>query len=313
MPRAPLPTPGPVAAAPTAVPEGEDRAGTLRGAALMAGSMACFAVEDAVIKAMGARIPAAQIIWMLGLGGAAALGLWLAVRPGPVWPPEARHPMVMLRTAFEVAAALCYVPALVLIPLATATAILQAAPLVVAGGAVLFLGIRVGWRRWAAIGAGFAGVLLILRPGADFEPATVLAVVGTVALGGRDLVTRRAPPGLSSARLSLVAYVALIPTAMLLQAALGQPLVLPGAADWGRLAVAVGIGLVGYVAVVAAMRVGDVAVVSSLRYARMVFALALAMLVFGERPDALALAGIAVIVGAGLYALAREARTQPGR
>ena len=271
-------------------------------------AMACFSVEDAFIKAMGGAIPSAQIIWMLGAGGAGCLAAYLAVRPGPVWPPEWRAPIVLWRTVFEVGAALCFIPALILVPLATATAILQATPLIVAAGAAAFLGATVGWRRWAAIAAGFAGVLLILRPGAAFDPPVLLAVVGTLFLGARDLITRLVPLGLSTARLSLLAYVALIPTAMALQAALGQPLVALGGSDWARMGAAVAIGLVGYVAVVAALRVGEVAVVSSFRYARMVFALILAVAVFRERPDAVAMLGIAVIVGAGLYTLGREAR-----
>ena len=304
----PAPPPGGVVPAGSAGGAAVTARENLRGAALMTAAMASFAVEDALIKTIGDAIPAAQIIWMLGLGGAACLFLWLVVRPGAILTAELRHPAVLLRTGFEVGATLCFVPALVLVPLATATAVLQAAPLVVAGGAALIYGAPVGPRRWAAIGAGFAGVLLIVRPGAAFDPAVLLAVAGTIFLGGRDLVTRGAPAGLSSTRLSLVAYAALVPTAMVLQAVLAQPVVLPVGRDALLLLVAVGIGLAGYVAVVAALRSGDVAVVSSFRYARMVFALILALSVFRERPDALALTGIAVIVGAGLYTLGREAR-----
>ena len=281
---------------------------SLRGAALMTASMACFSVEDAIIKVVGGALPPAQIIWMLGLGGAIALWGWLWCRDRPVWSPEARRPIVLWRTAFEVGASLCFVPALVLVPLSTATAILQAGPLVVAAGAALVYGAQVGPRRWAAIGAGFAGVLLIVRPGAAFEPAVLLAVAGTLFMGARDLVTRRAPVGLSSTRLSLLAFLALVPTAAALQVALGAPFVVPSGADALRLVVAVFIGIAGYVTAVVALRMGDVAVVSSFRYARMVFALVLALVVFRERPDALALLGIAVIVGAGLYTLIREAR-----
>ena len=211
-------------------------------------------------------------------------------------------------------ATLCFVPALVLIPLSTATAILQAAPLVVAGGAALFLGATVGWRRWAAIVVGFLGVLLVVRPGTAFEPAVLLAVAGTLALGARDLLTRRVPAGLSSVRLSLVSYVALVPTALLLQLALRQPVVLPDLVDAVRLAAAIGIGLLGYIGVVAAMRIGDIAVVSTFRYARIVFALILAVTIFGERPGLSSLLGIGVIVGAGLFTPApRGATAGPGR
>lgn len=301
--------PAPISTAPPNRSEARD---TLRGAVVMVAAMGCFAVEDALIKAMGGALaqplPVAQIIWMLGVGGAVCLVGVLVARGEPLIGPDLRHPVILWRTGAEVVATLCFVPALVLIPLATATAILQAAPLVVAGGAALFLGATVGWRRWAAIGVGFVGVLLIVRPGAAFEPATLLAVAGTLALGARDVLTRRVPPGVSNLRVSLVAYAALIPTAMALQAAMGAPLTGLSGAGAALLATSVAIGLLGYVGVVGAMRLGEVAVVSTFRYARMVFALILALTVFGERPDALALTGIAVIVGAGVYTLGREAR-----
>ena len=284
---------------------------TLRGAALMVASMACFAVEDALIKTLGssgAAFPATQIIWMLGVGGATVLAAYQVARGRLLFAADLRHPAVLWRTVFEVAATLTFVPALILVPLATATAVLQATPLVVAAGAALFLGATVGWRRWAAIGVGFAGVLLVVRPGADFDAATLLAVAGTLGLAARDLVTRLIPVGVSNVRTSLVAFAALVPGGMAAQAALGQPVVAPPPESLGLLAATVAIGLAGYVTVVGAMRMGDVAVVTSFRYSRMVFALVLATAVFGERPDPVALTGIAIVIGAGLYTLAREAR-----
>ncbi|SEK91185.1 DMT family transporter [Jannaschia helgolandensis] len=282
---------------------------TLRGAALMVGSMACFALEDGLIKALSGTFPAAQIIWMLGLGGSLAFVGWLIATGQTVWSPHYLRPQVLLRSGFEVTGTLCFVSALALIPLATASAVIQATPLVVAMGAAVFLGACVGWRRWLAIGVGFAGVLIILRPGSSaFDPATLLAVGGMLGLAARDLVTRTMPGIVSGARLSLHAFASLVPAGLLLQFLTGASWVIPDAAQIGILAIAVAVGMVGYLAIVGATRLGDISVVSSFRYSRMLFALIVGMVAFGERPDALMIVGVVIVIGSGVFTLLREAR-----
>lgn len=282
---------------------------SLRGAALMVGAMACFALEDGLIKALSGAFPAAQIIWMLGLGGSLTFVGWLIASGQTVWSPHYRRPQVLMRSAFEVAGSLCFVSALALIPLATASAVIQATPLVVAMGAAVFLGARVGWRRWLAIGVGFAGVLIILRPGSGaFDPATLLAVGGMLGLAARDLITRTMPGVVSGARLSLHAFAALVPGGLLLQLLLGAPWVMPDAAQIAILAVAVGIGMIGYLTIVAATRLGDISVVSSFRYSRMLFALIVGTIAFGERADLATIVGVTIVIASGVFTLLREAR-----
>ncbi|WGH78473.1 DMT family transporter [Jannaschia ovalis] len=282
---------------------------TLRGAALMVVAMACFAVEDALIKGLTATLPATQIIWMLGLGGALAFAAWLAATGRGVWSAQYLHRTVLMRSGCEVFGTLCFVSALALIPLALASAVIQATPLVVAMGAALFLGAPVGWRRWAAIAVGFAGVMLIIRPGAaGVEPGVLLAVGGMLGLAARDLVTRTMPGAVSGPRLSLHAFAALVPTGLALQLLLAAPFVMPSGAEIGILAIGVAIGMGAYLTIVAATRMGDIAVISSFRYSRMLFALLLGVTFFGERPDAATLAGVTIVIASGLYTLIREAR-----
>ncbi len=282
---------------------------TLRGAALMTLAMGLFAAEDALIKGLSGAFSAAQIIWMLGLGGTLAFAAWMAASGRGVWSPVYLQRAVLRRSVFEVIGALCFVSALALIPLSLASAVIQATPLVVALGAALFLGARVGWRRWLAILVGFGGVLLILRPGSDsFDPATLLAVGGMLSLAVRDLATRTIPGTVSGARLSIHAFAALIPAGLILQAVLGIPVATPNAAQLGILALCVGIGMAAYLAVVSAMRAGDIAVVSSFRYTRMLFALLIAFAFFNERPDAATLVGVAIVIASGVFTLVREAR-----
>ena len=283
---------------------------TLRGALLMVGAMACFAVEDGLIKALSASFPAAQIVWMLGLGGTGAFALALAVGRQPLWSPEYLRPQVLARSGFEVTGTCLFVSALALVPLSLASAVLQATPLMVALGAVLFLGATVGWRRWVAIAVGFGGVLLIVRPGAGFDPAILLAVGGMLALAGRDLVTRTMPAVVTGPRLSLHAFAALIPGGAALQLAQGAPVTAPDGAELAVLALCTFIGMGAYLAIVAATRMGDIAVVSSFRYTRMIFALGVGIVAFGETPDGATLAGAAIVIGSGVYTLLRESRSR---
>ncbi|CUH40906.1 phosphonate utilization associated putative membrane protein [Jannaschia seosinensis] len=282
---------------------------SLRGAVLMVGAMAGFAIEDALIKGLSGVFAPAQIIWMLGLGGAAAFALWLFATGQGLWSAHYLRPKVLMRSGCEMTGTCFFVSALALVPLSLASAVIQATPLVVAMGAALFLGAAVGWRRWAAISVGFAGVLLIVRPGTtEFDPAVLLAVAGMLGLAARDLITRTMPGIVSGARLSLHAFAALVPAGLVLQTAMDAPLRMPDAAQFTILACCVAVGMLAYLSIVAATRVGDISVVSSFRYSRMVFALIVGATVFDERPDAATIVGMAIVVAAGLYTLIREAR-----
>ena len=101
-----------------------------------------------------------------------------------------------------------FVTALALVDLSTVAAVFQAMPLAVTMGAALFLGEQVGWRRWSAIGVGFVGVLMIIRPGLDgFQPETLFVVASVVAIAARDLITRRLDARVASAVVALQAYI----------------------------------------------------------------------------------------------------------
>ncbi|MGB3280165.1 MAG: DMT family transporter, partial [Pseudorhodobacter sp.] len=211
---------------------------------------------------------------------------------------------------FEVMGRLFYTLAIALTPLSSASAILQATPLVVVAGAAAFFGEAVGWRRWSAIVAGFIGVLIILRPGLDgFTPLSILAVLGTLGFSGRDLATRAAPKTLSNLTLGVYGFAMMVPTVAALLAWTGGA-VLPGPGASLALAAATVFGVAGYYALTAAMRVGEMSIVTPFRYTRLLFALILGALVFAERPDTATLLGSAVIVASGIYTLLRGRRSE---
>ncbi|ATX64949.1 DMT family transporter [Roseinatronobacter bogoriensis] len=281
----------------------------LRGAVLMALAMAGFALEDMFIKLLADTLPVGQILVFLGIGGALAFGV-IAHRKGQqLLSPALLTPALLLRNTAELIGTVGFVLGFVLASLATASAILQAAPLVVTLGAVLFLGEKVGWRRWTAIGIGFFGVMLIVRPGmAGFEPASLFAVIGVIGLAGRDLATRVIPRTVSSYQISSWAFAMIIPAGVFLMVTMDTPAILPSALQFTGLVAALGVGVLAYYALVASMRVGELSFVTPFRYTRMLFALIVAVLVFGERPDMLTLLGAGIIVAAGMFTLWRETK-----
>lgn len=280
----------------------------LRGAAFMTFSMLAFAIEDVLIKTLGARIPGGQIISIIGIGAALAFAGWFIAKRQPVFVKEHLAAGVWLRGAFEVAGTMLFITALMLLDVTMLSAIIQATPLVVAMGGALFLGQKVGWKRWAAILVGFGGVLLIIRPGLEgLSWATIIGVGGMLGLAGRDLSTRALKVHISGAHLSLHAFLLLVPAGLVLCWIQGQSLVIPSARDGATLVGCVIIALLAYLTIVAATRAGDAAFISLFRYTRMVFALALGVVILGERPDAMTLIGAAIVIGAGLFTLLREA------
>jgi len=275
----------------------------------MVGSMLGFAFEDLFLKRAASVLPPGQVIAMMGAAGAACFWLVAAKRREPILCRAALSAPALIRAVSEALATMLYVTALALIPLSINSALLQASPLVVTMAAAIFLREPVGWRRWSAILAGFVGVLIILRPFGDgFEVAGLLTVACVVVLAARDLATRVMPAAIGTFQLTTWAYLAMVPAGLILMGIGGTA---PQSVDPDRLLDLTGAlmtGLVGYWAVTAAMRLGEVSVVAPFRYTRLVFAMILAMVFLGERPDAFTYAGSALIIGSGLYTFWREAR-----
>lgn len=284
----------------------------LRGAAWMTAAMLGFAIEDMFIKLLAGTLPTWQIILILGIGGAASFAVAARIQGHALITRAVLSPAVMLRNVGEILATLSFVTALALIPISTASAVLQATPLVVTMGAALFLGERVGWRRWTAILVGFVGVLLVIRPGvAGFDIYSLFALLAVVGLAIRDLATRRVSGHIASTQLSFWAFLVLIPAALVLGQALGAPAVMPEGLQWLYIFVIVPMGVFAYYAIVAAMRVGEISFVTPFRYSRILFALVIGMVIFSERPDALMLMGATLIVASGLFTLWRERKKRP--
>ncbi|MDA7425098.1 DMT family transporter [Thalassococcus lentus] len=286
---------------------------TQRGSLWMILAMVGFGIEDAFFKAATATGGTTPGLATLQFGLLAMLAYALFARSCgvPIWTSAYLKRGLLIRTGFEIMGRLFFALSLAYTPLSTTSAILQAAPLVVMLGAVMFLGEHIGPRRWAAMAVGFVGVLLIIRPApATFDSSAVLALLGMIGFAGRDLATRAAPASVHTAQLGVLGFAVVAAAGLVIMAFEGGAPSLPTPQAALLICGTAICGVLGYTAMTLAMRTGDVGVVAPFRYSRLLVALVLAYTLFGERPDSLTLTGAALIVGSGLYALMRSKQNQ---
>jgi drug/metabolite transporter (DMT)-like permease len=283
----------------------------LRGSLFMVLAMAGFAFEDAFLKAASQHLPLGIVVTVMGALGMAMFAALAMARSDRPIPAILASRVMLWRSASEIIGRLFYALALALTPLSQTSAILQATPLVVVLGASWLFGEKIGLQRWLLIIAGFLGVLIIIRPGLEgFSALSLLAVAGLLGFAGRDLATRAAAPALTNAQLGVAGFLVLMLSGLIILLVV-QPAISLNALGLGMTAGAAVFGVLAYAALTQAMRTGEVGVVTPFRYARLLFALVLGFVVFGERPDALTLLGSAVIVACGVVILSQSRRRQP--
>lgn len=271
----------------------------------MIAAMAAFNVTDAMMKLATGTLPPSQIIVLRGL---IALALMFAVMRATGLLQGFSgllHPRVLVRMFFEAAFIAIYVIALSRAPFTDVFSILQSGPIMITAFAAIFLREHVGWRRWGAVLFGFLGVLLIIKPApSTFQPALGLALIAAFMATGRDLSTRFIPAHI---RLPIVTFSATL--AMTLGGLALTPFetwVRPDGATWLVLAGAAAAVAAGSYFLIFAYRSAEASAVAPFRFASVPFAIFLGWLLWGHVPDSLALTGIAIIVAAGLYMMARE-------
>ena len=275
-------------------------------------AMGSFVCNDTIVKLVGQSLPVGEIIMIRGAIAMALIGIicaWQGILPEL---PRVAQRNVMLRCVFDIVATTAFVTALMHMQIANLTAVLQAVPLAVTLLSMLFLGERAGWQRMMAVITGFIGVLMIVKPSiTHFETHELLALVVVFGCAIRDLLTRRIPGRIPTFLVAFVnaGFVALGGAAL----ALPQGLEWPELWQMGLLAVAACFLSSGYLFMVATLRLGELSSTAPFRYSIMIFAIASGMLVFGEFPDAIAMAGMALIAATGLYAARREALNAKAR
>lgn len=268
-------------------------------------SYASFSTADAMVKLSSARFSVFQIGLVLALSALVPVLVLTRGQGGlaALLPRSCRH-LVALRAVLTSACALLAWAAFALLPLADAYAILFACPILITALSVPLLGESVGWRRWAASGVGFAGVLVMIRP--DFATLGLGHLLGilaavTGALG--FIVLRRIGPRETSASVLFAVFVTL--------ALAAAPLAVR---DWvtptpGELLTLTLAGLLqgcGQAGLVLATREAPASTVAPFQYSQMLWAVLFGALLFGDRPEPVMFVGLALVTASGLYTLWRE-------
>ncbi|WP_405044675.1 DMT family transporter [Phyllobacterium sp. 1468] len=278
----------------------------MRGSLFMAIGMASFTFNDATVKFVAEDMNMGQVM-LVRSSISTVLILVLAWHKGMLVPlREALHKMTILRVIGEVVGTVSFLVALVHVPLALTSAILQALPLVVTLGAALFFGEPVGWRRWIAIIVGFIGVLIIVRPSHNgVSPYILLIVVTVIFASMRDLATRKVPRTIPVLMISALTSTGVGVAGVGMIGPLGgwTPMSLTNTL---LLTLAACCVMVAYHFIILAMREGEIAFVAPFRYTSLIWAILLGYLFFGDLPDVPMIVGSLVVIGSGLYTLYRE-------
>jgi drug/metabolite transporter (DMT)-like permease len=284
----------------------------LRGIALFLAAMLLFATLDATAKHLSGKFPVPMLVWaryafhcllmVVFLAPSMRLQLVSTKRPGT---QVLRALMLVATTGFSIAA-------LRLMPLAETTALVFVTPLLVTMLAVGFLGERVGRGKLTALAAGFLGVLLIARPGGALSGIGVgFAFLAAVSYSFYQILTRKIAPFENA--VTMVFYTALVGTVVMTAA---LPWFWSGPIpDWreGLTIGSLGIyGGSGHFLLTRAFRLAPASTLSPFLYVQLIWATLLGGVFFGQWPDGLALAGMAVIAGSGL-AIALVERAALGR
>jgi drug/metabolite transporter (DMT)-like permease len=283
----------------------QSRSDTIRGIAFMLASMAIFVVNDTLMKIAAGHLPTGQTIFVRGLLTSVLGATMIAASGAHRALPYALSGRVLWRAAADVGGTIFFLNALVRMPMADLFGILQFIPLAVTAGAALFMGAKVGWKRWAATCVGLLGVLIIVRPGGSaFTSAALLAVLAVLFSALRDLLSRSVPATVPPL------IIVTVGSAVVTLASLGFTAVetwrWPQNSTLLILLGASGAILAGQAWLVAAMRTGHIGAVAPFRYSMVLWAIVAGYAVWGEIPDAAAWVGISIVTVAGLYTFWRE-------
>ncbi len=277
-----------------------------RGMTLMLLSAIVLTSSDAVSKALTARYPVGELIFLRGLFVMVPV-LWLVrAHGGLVALTVVNVRGQVARAGLFVVSSVLFVTSLSYLPLPLVTSLSFVSPIFMTVLAIPLLGERVSWQTWCAVFAGFAGVVIAIDPsGAAWSWAAVLPVIGAFSGALRDILTRRIAARESSTAIMFYSM-GLTMLFALTTAPFGWHW--PTGIDL-LLFPTVGIlmGTAHFFAI-EALRLCEVSLLAPLRYAMILWSIALSALVWQELPSAAALTGTAIIIASGVYVLRRQAR-----
>lgn len=280
------------------------RQSSLRGIALVVVAMMLFAWMDALSKQLVQTYAVTQVVWVRFLFFA-LIALAFNLKAGVVTALRSHRPWLQIgRSLLLVTEISLVVFAIRDLPLADIHAIFALTPLLVTALSVPMLGEQVGIRRWSAVGAGFVGMLVILRPGFGvMHPAALVALFASLLFAVYQIVTRIAAQGDSPSTTTL--YTALV-GAVALTAVGPLHWRTPTPVDWVMFAALAAVGAAGHYVLIFALRLATASLLQPFTYTAILWATLVGYVVFDEFPDGPTLAGAAIIVASGLYAINRE-------
>ena len=289
--------------APAPSPAPDTEAGTGQGVLWMIVAMACFVAMDSLAKELVKTHSVVQVVWGRYFFQVAVLAVILF--------PRLRRLMVtpnlrlqLIRSLLLLVTTGLYFTGLKYVPLAEASAIMMLAPLVVTALSVPLLKERVGPRRWAGVVIGFAGAMIIIRPGGDaMQLAALLPLLAAVTHGVYQVSTRFLSH--SESVLTTLCYSALL-GAMIMSTAVPFHWTPLSPTAWGLLLCAGIFGTLGHFALIKAFTLAQAAAVAPFTYTNLIWATSSGILFFGEWPDVWTYLGAAIIAGSGLYIYHRE-------
>jgi len=276
------------------------------GIALMMGALFLFVMMDSAIKATVQSLPVLQVLWARFLFHMLIVSAALRL-VGRRLPPRTGAPRLqVVRSLCLAAANLFFTLALVHVPLAECVAIGFVSPLIVTLLAARMLKERVGWQRWTGIVVGFAGVLVIIRPGAGVTHPAALFVVATAAVFAVYSVLTRRLAGIDDAFTTIfhTGVAATIVTTFIVPFVW----VWPSPGEWALLVLLGMLGGLGHFLLILAYQRAQASVLAPFAYTQIVWATLAGFVLFGELPDQVAFAGALVVAAGGLFVLWAETR-----
>lgn len=266
----------------------------------------CFSGADAVVKWLSSGYTVFQSIFVGSFFAFVPVLVLIAATEG-FRAARPRNPaLVVARGVLVTSAALGVVWSFTRLPMTDGYALVFCSPLIVTALSPWLLGEAVGWRRWAAVGAGFAGVLVMLRPGfATLDPGH-LSAFGSAVLFALGLVVLRRI-GRTESNAALLVGLLLTTQAMLLPV---MPFVwvTPGWGDLGLMGLSGTFAGFAQIFLVLAFKAAPAPVVAPFQYSQMLWGVLFGLVLFGDRPTVFVLVGAAIVVACGLYILHRERR-----
>lgn len=280
------------------------RAEITRGMLLALITFMLYVGMDAVTKLLVADYPALQVAWARFVVHMAAVAILVAIRDTGLL--VTRHPVLQAsRSVLMMAASLFVMVGLRYVQLAESSAILYVIPLIVTALALPFLGERVGLRRWLGVAVGFAGALIVIRPGSGaFQAAALLPLGGAFCFALFQILTRAL--GRTSERSLTTLFYTPLAGAVVATVAVPFVWVAPDLRGWLLLAA---LGLLGGLAnftQIKSLELAPASTIAPFIYTNLVWATLYGYLLFGDLPDGWTVLGAAIIAGSGLYVFYRE-------